>query len=202
MSDSSDDPIEVYYDYISPFAYFASLRLPEFAERLGRELVWKPIDMMGLSNFEGGLPYTDDKRAYIMEDCIRLAEYWNLPISVPNPFPVESGSAIRVALVTQDLGIFDAYHAAVYRAAWAESRNIGDKSVLADCIKDAGGDAAAVLETAHSEAISSRLTRQTAEAESRGVFGVPMMIVGEERFWGADRLEMLEWRLSKEATAG
>jgi 2-hydroxychromene-2-carboxylate isomerase len=197
VSDSPGQSIEVYFDYISPFAYFASLRLPEFAKRLGREPVWKPIDLMALSNFEGGLPYTDDKRAYIMEDCIRLAEYWNLPIAMPDPFPVESGLAVRAALVAQDLGIFDAYHSAVYRAAWAESRNIGDESVLADCIKEAGGDASAVLETARSEATSSRLTRQTAEAESRGVFGVPMMIVGEERFWGADRLEILEWRLSK-----
>lgn len=111
------DPIEVYYDYISPFAYFASLRIPEFAARLGREIVWKPIDLMALSNFEGGLPYTPAKRSYIMEDCIRLAEYWRLPLAMPDPFPVQSRLAVLGAFVAADTAIFDRYHTAVYRAA-------------------------------------------------------------------------------------
>lgn len=197
MSSTDDETIEVYYDYISPFAYLASLRLPEFARRVGREIVWKPIDLMELSNFEGGLPYTPSKRAYIMEDCIRLAEYWRLPIAMPEPFPVDSKLAVRGALVAQDLGVFDAYHSAVYSAAWAQSRNIGDPEVLSTCASQSGAEAGAFLAAAGDDDVCNRLQRQTAEAESRGVFGVPMMFIGDERFWGADRLEMLEWRLAE-----
>ena len=64
--------VDVYFDYVSPFAYLASEVLPEFADRTGVSLSWKPIDLMQLSNYENGLPYSQVKRRYVAIDAASL----------------------------------------------------------------------------------------------------------------------------------
>jgi 2-hydroxychromene-2-carboxylate isomerase len=118
---------------------------------------------------------------------------------MPEPFPVNSLLALKTAFVMQDENAFEAYHEQVYRLAWAESKDIGDDAVLASCVSWGRRDPATVFQRARDSATAERLATQTAEAERRGVFGVPTIMFGEERFWGADRLELLEWRLTNRA---
>ena len=185
--------IDAYFDYVSPFAYFLSCRLPDAALRWGVTVTWKPIELHRLSNFEGGLPYSPSKRMYVGLDAARSAEFYGLPIQFPEPFPVQSARALRVALAAQEHGIFDAVHRNLFRAAWAEQRDIGQETVLAECVRAAGGDA--ILQRAGAAEVNARVLALTQEAESRGVFGVPSVVVNGELFWGNDQLEMIEWRL-------
>ena len=189
--------IDLYFDYGSPFAYFLSERILELAPQSKLEVDWKPIDLQKLSNFEERMPYSDKKRQYVVLDAVRSAEFHGIPVQMPNPFPVRSGLALRTALAAQENGTFAAIHPIVFRAAWAEARDIGDEDVLRDCIRRAGVEVGNLLERAQSDAIEKRLQSLIAEAEARGVFGVPTIFLGTEPFWGNDRLEMLEWRLKQ-----
>lgn len=189
--------LEVYYDYVSPFAYMASHLADSVAERHGCRLVWKPIDLHALSNFASGMPYSSSKRSYVALDALRQAQYHELPIAMPNPFPVQSGKALRIALVAQAEGAFGAFHLNVFDAAWVQSRDIGSAEVLQDVVARSGGDAERWLAEARAPAVEERLRELTEEAENRGVFGVPTIVANDELFWGIDSFPILEWRLSK-----
>ncbi len=192
--------VDVYFDYVSNFSYYLAHRL-DFAERFeGAALAWKPIDLFALSNFEQRMPYTPAKRRYTVLDGIRSQEYHGIPTAVPKPFPMgELRTARLAALAAGEAGLFPAYHAAAFRAAWRDQRDLSDEAVVADCLSEAGGDARALLLRAREPAIAERARELVEEAETRGVFGVPTLVLDDELFWGNDRLEMLCWRLARRA---
>lgn len=171
--------------------------LGPFAARHELELRWTPIELLALSSFEAGLPYSPKKRAYVALDASRTAAYHGVPIAPPDPFPVQSTRALRLALVAQERGGFPAFHEAVFRAAWAERRDISRDDVLCDCVRMVAGspDSAEWLARSDEPEIAERLSASTAEADARGVFGVPSVVVRGELFWGVDALPLLDWRL-------
>jgi 2-hydroxychromene-2-carboxylate isomerase len=191
----SERVLEIYYDYVSPFAYMASELLGALAQRHDCALDWKPIDLHQLSNFASGLPYSPSKRAYVGVDALRQAQFHGIPIAMPEPFPVQSGKALRLALVAKDEGHFEWFHRDVFRAAWAQSRDIGSDAVLAEIIDGGGGQARSWFAKTGAAAIEERLSVNIADAEARGVFGVPTTVLDGELFWGIDSFPMLEWRL-------
>ena len=115
----------------------------------------------------------------------------------PHPFMRNTMRLVRGAVAAQKLGVFDAYHDAVYRAVWAEAIDLGDDATLAGVLDKAGVSAAEVLAEIESQDVKDALRRNTDEAVSRGVFGAPTFFVGSEMFWGNDRLEFVEEALRK-----
>lgn len=188
--------IEIYFDYRSPFAYFLSELIDDVAARHDAVPLWKPIDLDMLSNFAKGPPYSPPKRAYVLTDALRTAEYHGLVIRPAQPFPVNSRLALRLAIVARQHDAFAAFHRRVFRAAWQEQRDIGAEPVLGECIQAAGGDPTAWLARARSLDVEDRLREFANEAEERKVFGVPTLVFGGELFWGVDSLPQLEWRLA------
>lgn len=189
--------LDVYYDYISPFAYIAAEVLPAFALRLGVTLHWKPIEMERLSNYDNGLPYSEVKRRYVVVDAMRTAQFHNVEIQVPKPHPVDSMMAMRLAVVAGDDARFLALHRALFRAAWREQRSLADVSVLEACIEQAGGAGEPWLAQAHAPETADLIKANTQEAEVKGIFGVPSILLGSELFWGIDCLPTLEWRIEQ-----
>lgn len=190
--------LEVFFDYRSPFAYLLWEILPAVAERHAAEVAWRPIDLLGLSNFAGGLPYTEKKRAYVFVDVVRQAAYHDVPIQPPDPFPVDSNLALRAAGVAADAA--DApdvaeVHRAFFHAAWRDRRDLGSEQVVAKCLARAGVDPTACLAEAKGEAAAAQLCARTRAADDAGVFGVPTLVHEGELFWGLDALPVLEWRL-------
>ncbi len=150
---------------------------------------------MQLSNYENGLPYSPVKRRYIAIDAARAAEYHGVPIRVPKPHPVQSSAALRLAVVAVNEPGFLEVHRALFRAAWRDQRDLSSRAVLVDCIAQANGPVDEWLLEAEAPETVARLAAITSEAEARGVFGVPSMLLEGELFWGLDSLEILEWRL-------
>jgi len=187
--------IEVYFDYASPFAYVASEVLPDFASRAGVSLSWKPINLQQLSNYENGPPYSPLKRRYVVLDAARSAEYHGVPIEVPRPFPVESMSALRLAVTAHSEPGFLDLHRELFRAAWREQRDISSRDVLSDCIAEVKGPVDKWLAKAAQPKAIDDINSLTTRAESAGIFGVPSMLLDGEQFWGLDSLPVLEWRL-------
>ncbi len=111
----------------------------------------------------------------------------------------DTSLALRGALVAKDEGRFADYHHPMYRARWAEPRDLSEPEVVGQFLSEAGLDGAAALSRAESDELAARLERDTREAIERGVFGVPTMFVGDEMFWGNDRFELVMHHLKKTA---
>jgi 2-hydroxychromene-2-carboxylate isomerase len=189
------DALDVYFDYRSPFAYLAAEVLPGFADRRGLRLRWRPIDIMQLSNYADGLPYSPVKRRYITIDAVRSAELHGVAIRVPKPHPVDSATALRIALIAGESEAFPALHQALFRAAWRDQLDLSSGEVLARCIDQAGGPAQEWLARADEPEAAEGLGTRSRDAEAEGVFGVPTLCLRGELFWGLDSLPALEWRL-------
>ncbi len=106
--------------------------------------------------------------------------------------------ALQAALVAKDEGRFREYHYPMYRARWAEPRDLSEPRVVREHLAAAGLDAEAALSRVESDELKERIANETSEAIDRGVFGVPTIFVGEEMFWGNDRFELVHHYLSKD----
>jgi len=111
----------------------------------------------------------------------------------------DTSLALRGALVAKDEGRFAEYHHPMYRARWAEPRDLSEPEVVEQFLSQAGLDGAAALSRAESDEFVTRVEHDTREAIERGVFGVPTLFVGDEMFWGNDRFELVRHHLKKTA---
>ena len=110
-----------------------------------------------------------------------------------NPhFPINTLLLMRTAVAAQHAGVFEPFHRAVYPAFWAEGENLGEPKVVTRVVEKAGLDARALLEDAGDPAVKAELRATTEEAVARGVFGAPTFFVGDEMFFGNDRLDFVE----------
>jgi 2-hydroxychromene-2-carboxylate isomerase len=119
----------------------------------------------------------------------RLCAHYGLPFRRPATFPQNGLTAARLTLVGLDEGWGADFIRAVYRGNFVENRNISDVAVLTDFLRSVGADPKTALTRAQSDETKTRLKEQTARALALGIFGAPTFMVGEEMFWGNDRLE-------------
>lgn len=190
--------LEFFYDYVSPYSYLASMQLPALAQRTGAQIVYRPMVLGGLFKATGNAPPLGvaAKFTYMTRDLERYAKRVGVPMRMNSAFPMNTVQALRGAIVAQQQGFFDAYDAAVFKAVWADDQNISDAAVLGAVLSAAGIDAAAVNQGVQDEAVKAALKANTDEAAARGAFGAPTIFVGDELFWGNDRLEFVEAALA------
>jgi 2-hydroxychromene-2-carboxylate isomerase len=132
------------------------------------------------------------KAAYMVQDVRRWARHYGLPFHMPSVFPVNTIRALRTAVAALNEGTFAAYHHAVMEAYWANDQDIGDPEILASIVSAAGLDGVRLVGRAEEPAVKERLKTNTDEAIERGVFGAPTFFVGDQMFWGNDRLQFVE----------
>ncbi len=180
--------LDFWFDFSSPYAYLASTQIDGIAARTGATLRWRPM-LLGAVFKEVGqvqvplLAASAAKQRHYALDIERWAAWWNVPFTFPATFPIRSLLPLRTYLAHPDPIPFA--HA-VFRAAWADGRDITDPAVLRAC-----GAPEEALEAA--PAMKQALIDQTSEAVAAGVFGAPTCIVdGKWLFWGQDRLDMVE----------
>jgi len=201
--------IEAYYDFRSPYAYFANHRIREgsFVPPVPVKWLWRPVSIDVLINLQAGrdawAAYTDPlsgpKRAHLLADVRRNAAFYNIPLRAPKPPRPNSIPALCTAALLGPEGQ-DGFRNAVFDALWQQQRDIADPNVLEQCLTRAGGDPGLVKRALTSEAREA-LADETRRAYANGVFGVPTFVCNGEVFFGNDRLDMLAWRLGHE-TAG
>ena len=184
---------EFWFEFASTYSYPAAMRVEALARAAGVTLHWRPFLLGPIFAAQGwnDSPFNlyPAKGRYMWRDLERLCAAAGLPLRRPSAFPRGSLLAARVAGVAADQAWVGAFVRAVYTANFAADRPIGDADVVAAALGEAGVDPAPWLARAVEPSGKERLRANTDEARARGIFGAPTLTVGDEIFWGNDRLE-------------
>lgn len=198
------DPIDFYFDFASPYGYFASLRVDALAAAHGRSVTWRPILLGAVFKVTGMKPNLEQplRGEYLTHDVGRIARLTGAPFAFPDSAPVNGVAASRAFYWLTDAHPEQAklLARALYHAHFGEGRDIGPADVVAEIAERTlgglGYDRAAVRTALGDQTVKDRLRGETEQAVARGVFGSPFVLVDEEPFWGWDRLDMLDRWLS------
>jgi 2-hydroxychromene-2-carboxylate isomerase len=190
--------LDFFYEFASSYSYIAAMRIAPLAETAGVGVRWRPFLLGPIFKAQGWetSPFNlyPVKGRYMVRDCERLCAELGLTFRLPQPFPQNSLLAARVACVGLAQGWGEAFSRAVYRAQFAEGRNIGEAAVLGEIAGHLAQDGTAALARAQADDIKLSLRANTEEARRHGIFGAPSFVAGGEMFWGNDRLEQaLGW---------
>ena len=187
--------IEHFFDFGSPTSYLAYTQLPQLAADCGVAIRWRPMLLGGVFKATGNAsPVTVPAKGHWMNADIRLwAQRYGVPFAFNPHFPINTLTLMRGAagLQLRQPESFDRYVAAVYRAMWVDPRNLGDPAVLAATLAEAGFDPEAFRAMVADPEVKAHLVATTEEAVARGVFGAPSTFVGEQLFFGQDRLDFV-----------
>ena len=188
-------PIDFYFDFSSPYGYLASLRIDALAAAHGASVTWRPFLLGAVFRITGQSPLTEQpmRGEYARRDFARSARLMGAPFTLPARFPVATQAAARAFywLAERDAIAAKRLARALYHAYFAEGRDISPAETVVAIAKDQGIDAAALTAALGDPAVKQRLKAETEAAIQRGVFGSPFVFVGDEPFWGADRLDQV-----------
>jgi 2-hydroxychromene-2-carboxylate isomerase len=177
-----------YYDLGSPYAYLAAERLNDVLPVVP---VWQPILLGGIWKETGGRSWatTDSREEGMAEIERRAAQYGLMPLRWPAGWPNNTLTAMRAATFAQQTGRAVAFSLAAFRQAFAAGRDLSDVDNVLIAAAACELHPNAVLKAIAMQSTKDRLREATSEAFERGVRGVPTIAVGDELFWGDDRLE-------------
>ena len=194
--------MQFWFDFASTYSYVAALRVEDACARGGVSLLYKPFLLGPIFEQQLGIrdsPFNvrEERGRYMWRDLQRLCEKYELPWRRPGVFPRSSVLAGRIACCAGEA--VGPLVRAVFRANFAEDRDIAQPEVLRALVDGIGGDGAQALELAASPEVRAQLRANTAEALRMGIFGAPDFLAAGELFFGQDRLDdAVAW----EATRG
>lgn len=189
--------IDFWYSIGSTYTYLTVMRLPALAEAEGVRFRWRPFNVRHVMVTQNNIPFKDKpvKAAYMWRDIARRAAHYGLSPRLPAPYPLPGLElANRVAVLGAAEGWVEDYTRATYRRWFEGGAPAGEEPNLSASLREIGCDPEDVLRRAASEDTGAALARATEEAMGLGVFGAPSFVVGEEVFWGDDRLaDAVRW---------
>ena len=196
--------IDYYASLNSPWTHLGAARIEALAAKHGASMRIYPVDFGTIFPASGGLPLpkrAPQRQAYRLMELRRWRDFLGVPINIqPKHFPSsEALSAACVIALRETQGDAPAIRLAhrVLRAVWQDELNPGDPATLATLITEIGLDADAVMKLGADPRWTERRTADTQAALDRGVFGAPSYVIGDEIFWGQDRLEFVERKLAR-----
>jgi 2-hydroxychromene-2-carboxylate isomerase len=200
--------VDFYFDFSSTNSYFAAFMLPEICARNDARLNWMPTHFAALFRGTGFdvMAMTARKARYLWRDHARYADFTGLPFKRPRRFPIKTAAALRAVVAsghTTDSHeesrerAKGAISQAIMRAYWERDEDISNPTVIAAIAASAGFDGDALIAASDSDSVREQLTAITDRAIARGVFGAPTFFVGDEMFWGKDRLDFVEHWLKR-----
>jgi 2-hydroxychromene-2-carboxylate isomerase len=196
--------VEFHFDFGSPNAYLAHLVVPEVEKRSGVEFEYVPILLGGvfkltnnrspvekLAGIKNRLPYEQIEMQRFIRNHGITQFTWN-PF-----FPVNTLLIMRAAVAAQLEGVFDRYVDAAFKAMWADQKNMSDADVVAGALQEAGLDGARLIARTQEPEVKERLLKNTEASVARGTFGSPTFFVGDEIFFGKDKLRDVEAEIAR-----
>ncbi|HEY0062082.1 MAG TPA: 2-hydroxychromene-2-carboxylate isomerase [Telluria sp.] len=186
-------PIHFWYDFGSNYSYLSVMRIEALAAKRGVPVVWRPFLLGPIFKAFGwdNSPFVlqKEKGAYVWKDMAREGKKYGLPFRQPTSFPRTAVQAARVALLGSQASWGAEFSRRIMLLNFALDQEIGSDALVFAVLRDMGLPADALMAAARADEVKARLRDQVAEAHRLGVFGAPTFLVGEEMFWGNDRLE-------------
>jgi 2-hydroxychromene-2-carboxylate isomerase len=194
--------IDYYLSLNSPWTYLGGPRLEAIARRHDAQVRVKPVNFGTIFPQTGGLPLpkrAPARQAYRLMELERWRRFLDMPLTLhPRHFPTPAAKAAGLVVAAGlEGGDPLALAQAVLRALWAEERDIEADDTLEELARATGHDAGALMTRARAPDIGAAQDAFTEEALARGVFGAPTYALGEELFWGQDRLDFLDRALAE-----
>ena len=191
--------VEFHFDFGSPNAYLSHLVIPTLEERTGEKVTYVPVLLGGVFKATNNvspavsLQGIKNKGEYQALETRRFLKAHGITRFAMNPFfPVNTLRIMRGAIVAQREGFFERYVDEVYRHMWAEPKKMDDPEVIAAALAESNLPGNAILEGIQDQEIKAQLLANTQSSVDRGVFGSPSFFVGDELFFGKDRLRDVE----------
>ncbi|WP_191833520.1 2-hydroxychromene-2-carboxylate isomerase [Pseudomonas fluorescens] len=192
--------VEFFFDLGSPASYLAWTQLPALCVRHDAQLLYRPMLLGGVFQATGNASpaMVPAKARYVFADFQRYAKRYGVTLAFPPGFPVNTLGLMRGTMAVQlfQPERFEAYLTALFPAMWVQQRNLGDPQVLATVLREARFDPEQYQAWSVDPQVKAALKEATEEAVRRGTFGAPTFFVGEQMFFGQDRLEFVEAALS------
>ncbi len=192
--------IDYFFATLSPYCYLAGQRLETVAAKHGTTINYKPFDIVAAFGRTGGTPPKDrhiSRIEYRAIDLVRQAKKLDMPLNLqPAHWPTNGAPAAYAFIAAQNAGGGDlgALAHAIVRAVWAEEKDIAEDDVVRECLSSAGFDPS--LADSGLLVGAETYAKNLEEAVERGVFGAPFYIIGDQRFWGQDRIEDVDLYLA------
>jgi len=195
--------IDYYASLNSPWTHLGAARIEAMAMAHGATMRIYPVDFGTIFANSGGLPLprrSPQRQAYRLQELVRWRDHLGIPITIqPKFFPsseaLTSGCVIGVRETIGDQPAIKLAHA-VLKAVWQQEKNPADPATLAGLIKDVGLDPDAILALGADPKWTAKREADTKAALDRNVFGAPSYVIGDDIFWGQDRLSFVERRLA------
>lgn len=190
--------LEFWFEYASTYSYPAAMRIEKLAQAAGVAVHWRVFLLGPIFQAQGwnDSPFNifPAKGRYMWRDLERTCATLSIPFVRPSQFPRNGVLASLVACQFASEGWIAEFSKAVFHANFAADRDIADPQVVTACLNGLGLDGNRVLAQAQSPESRALLRAQTDKAKSLGIFGAPSFLIGDEIFWGNDRLaEAIEW---------
>jgi 2-hydroxychromene-2-carboxylate isomerase len=186
--------LEFFFDLSSPYSYMASTQLPKLADQHQAQLVWRPMVLGAVFKAVGNdmparvLP----KAKWMWQDLSRWAAHYGVPFQFTTRFPVNAIQPMRLIIAAEEQGKEAATAQAAFRALWVDDHDITTEAGLRQIAAAAELDVDRALAASQSQPVKDKLRAYTDEAIARGAFGAPAIFVGDQLFWGNDRLHFVE----------
>lgn len=196
--------VDYYASLNSPWTHLGAARIEAMCATNGASLRIWPVDFGAIFPASGGLPLpkrAPQRQAYRMQELARWRDFLGIPITLqpkhfPTPETLSSGCVIALRETMGDAPAIALAHA-VLKALWEQELNPADPAILAGLIKACGLDPEAVMALGAEPRWQERRMADTQAALERGVFGAPSYVIGDEIFWGQDRLDFVARRLAR-----
>ena len=193
--------VEFYFDLGSPYSYLAYYRLLQMAEQQEIQIVYKPILLGGVFKATGNRSPIEIpvKGVYSILDMQRWAEYYQIPMQMNPHFPMNTLTLMRILTGVQLLHLekFEQVLKLLFDAMFGTPQNLNEPTVLAEVLEPSGFSVDDIMSMVQSEVVKQKLITETEQAIQRGIFGAPTFFMGDEMYWGQDRLHFVEQALNK-----
>ncbi|WP_404940988.1 2-hydroxychromene-2-carboxylate isomerase [Pseudomonas danubii] len=193
--------VEFFFDLGSPTSYLAYTQLPKICAQTDSQLVYQPMLLGGVFKTTGNASpiSVPAKGRYMLQDLARFAQRYQVQLNFNPHFPINTlllmraTTGVQMHLPERFIDFIDC----LFRALWVDKRNLNDAASVAQVLEQGGFDPQQILDLSNAEDVKTALRNNTEQALQRGVFGAPSMFVGEELFFGQDRLDFVREALSK-----
>jgi len=189
-------PIDFYFDFSSPYGFFASTRIDDLAGHYGRVVKWRPILLGAAFKISGQKPLMEVplKNEYSRHDFVRFGRLLDLKFRLPDPFPFGAVAASRAFywLDARDPALAKRFAKAVFRQAYIAGVDVTGVDFVCDLAAGMGVPREELKAALASPEVKETLRKEVEAAVAKGVFGSPYIVVDGEPFWGADRLAQIE----------